>query len=181
MTVVKNKNPWELFPELWKSEQSYFTWLRGNIRKIWNFYPAKLKWKSAQLREPPKGYSGRAKKLGTCHYCHNNFAASHLEVDHVQQAGSCNTWEESHQFLKNLLDCNDNWVLACKPCHKCKSYSEKMNIGFEEAIMLKEVIRIDKEESVEDIIAFCQDYEYTENSSKKKRKANVESIFRSVE
>lgn len=177
---MATKEPWESYPSIWKNKTSFFTYLRGHLRLLWSRYPAKLKWKSAQLVEPPKGYTGRAKKLGTCHYCKCEFAASHLEVDHVSQAGSCNTWEESHQFLKNLLDCNDNWVLACKPCHKIKSYSEKMGIDFQEAMMLKEVIRIDKEESVEDIIAFNVAFGYNDNSSKKKRKENVEAIFRSV-
>jgi hypothetical protein len=178
---MASKEPWELFPDIWKNQTAFFTYLRGHLRLLWSRYPAKLKWKSAQLVKPPKGYTGRAKSLGICHYCKNSFAASHLEVDHVQRAGSCNTWEESHQFLKNLLDCNNNWVLACKPCHKTKSYAEKMSIDFSEAQMLKEVIRIDKEESVDDIITFCEDYGFFDNGSKKKRKKNVEAIFRSVE
>ena len=176
-----SKQPWEMYPEIWKNQTAFFTYLRGHLRLLWSRFPAKLKWKSAQMVKPPKGYTGRAKSLGVCYYCKQSFAASHLEVDHVQQAGSCNNWEESHQFLKNLLDCNGNWVLACKPCHRVKSYQEK-NAGmtFDEALLLKEVIRIDKEESVEDIVAFCEDYEYSDNSSKKKRKENVEAIFRSV-
>lgn len=174
------KEPWEIYPELWKNQTAFFTYLRGHLRLLWSRYPAKLKWKSTKLVEPPKGYEGRAKKLGQCHYCKQWFAASHLEVDHVEQAGQCNSWETSQQFLYNLLDCNSNWVLADKVCHRIKSYAEKMSLTFDEAALLKEVIRIDKEESLENILYFNVSFGYDDNGTKKKRKDNVEAILRSV-
>lgn len=132
--------PWEHHPTIWKSQAAFFAYLRGGLRLIWSRYPPKLVWKKSQMVAPPKGYTGRAKSMGACHYCKEMFAASHLEVDHVQQAGSCNSWETQAQFLKNLLDCNGNWVLACKPCHKVKSYAERTGTSFEDALLEKRVI-----------------------------------------
>ena len=131
--------------------------------------------------KPPKGYTGRAKSLGVCHYCSESFGKSALEVDHVKQAGQCNSWETAQQFLRNLLDCNDNWVLACKPCHKIKSYSEAHDLTFEEARQAKKVIEIMKQ-PVKSILAFCQDYEYDVSTltNAAKRKQAVQSILRSV-
>jgi 5-methylcytosine-specific restriction endonuclease McrA len=173
--------PWESYPAIWKSKTAFFTYLRGHIRLIWSRYPAKLKWKSAQMFKPPKGYTGRAKTMGKCAYCNETFAASHLEVDHIEQAGTCNSWETAAQFLRKLLDCNDNWCLACKPCHKIKSYAEKQGLDFEEARLQKRVIEIMKQNKSE-VLDFCQRNGYNSSSlsNETKRKVAVDSILRRV-
>lgn len=155
--------PWEKYPSIWRNQTAFFTYLRGHLRLLWSRYPAKNEWKTAQMQAPPKGYTGRAKSLGTCHYCKECFGKSALEVDHVQQAGQCNSWETAQQFLRNLLDCNDNWVLACSECHKIKSHQEKNEgMTFAEAATEKECIRIMKLPTKE-ILDFCQAWGY--NSS----------------
>lgn len=128
---------------------------------------------------PPKGYSGRAKKLGKCHYCSEWFAKSHLEVDHVNQAGSCKDWDSAQEFLRNLLDCNDNWVLACRPCHKVKSYAEREGINFEDALIDKKVIAFEKQ-GIDSITAFCTKYGYTKSqlSNGPKRREALKAIFK---
>lgn len=171
------KEPWELYPSIWKSKIAFFTYLRGHLRLLWSRYPAKLKWKASQMVKPPKDYKGKAKSLGRCYYCREWFAASNLEVDHVQQAGQCNSWETANQFLHNLLNCNDNWVLADKTCHKIKSHAEKMGISFEEAAIQKQVIAFIKEHSVKEIVAFLQSREYNNCSNATKRKAALLEIF----
>jgi hypothetical protein len=173
------KTPWELYPTIWKNKTAFFTYLRGAIRKIWNFYPPKIEWKKKQLVEPPKGYTGRAKKLGQCHYCSEMFPASKLEVDHVDMAGQCNSWETASEFMYKLLDCNDNWVLACKPCHKCKSLAERKGISFEEALIQKRVIELMKKPKQE-ILAYCEenDYNVSTLTNANKRRAAVEEIIR---
>lgn len=173
------KEPWEKYPEIWKNQTAFFTYLRGHLRLLWSRYPAKISWKNTKLVNPPKGYNGRAKKLGKCHYCSEWFAASHLEVDHVIQAGQCNSWETSQQFLYRLLDCNDNWVLACKPCHQIKSMAEKNGSTFEEAALAKRVIEICKKPTKE-LLAFlyAKGYNASECSNQAKRKALVEIIVK---
>ncbi len=177
---MMSRDPWEVFPELWKSKQSYFTWLRGNLRKIWNFYPAKLRWKASQLTKPSEGYTGRAKKLGACYYCKSMFAASNLEVDHVIPAGKCNSWETSYEFLMNLLDCNDNWVLACKPCHKIVNNAQNKGISFEESKIDKEIIELLKPCNKQKVLAFLKESGYNGSavSNQQKRKALLTEIFR---
>lgn len=171
--------PWQKYPAIWKNETAFFTYLRGHLRLLWSRYPAKLKWKAAQLVTPPKDYVGRAKKLGKCHYCGNMFAASHLEVDHVDQAGKCNSWETSHEFLRKLLDCNDNWVLACKPCHKVKSMAERTGLSFEEAALEKKVIEFLKNEK-KIVVDFCvaNGYNLSSLTNAAKRRDAVTAIFK---
>jgi len=173
------KEPWEKYPSIWKNQTAFFTYLRGHLRLLWSRYPAKLEWKRKQLVEPPKGYTGRAKKLGKCHYCQEMFAASHTEVDHVSQAGTCNSWETANRFLYNLLDCNDNWVLACKPCHKIKSYAEKEGLSFEEARAAKKVLEVMKLPTKEQL-AFLAENGYSGDavSNATKRKGLVTKIVK---
>jgi len=175
----KNKEPWEAYPSIWKNKTAFFTYLRGHLRLLWSRYPAKLQWKAKQLITPPKDYTGRAKKLGKCHYCGEWFAASHLEVDHVEQAGQCNSWETAHKFLENLLDCNSNWVLADKACHKIKSYAEAHDISFEEARAEKMAIAFLKENSVKEQLAYLQEkgYNSVTVSNAGKRRAALKEIF----
>lgn len=173
--------PWEKYPNIWKSQAVFFAYLRGGIRSIWSRYPAKLEWKKRQLVDPPKGYTGRAKKLGKCHYCSEMFSASALEVDHVDQAGSCNSWKTAGEFLYRLLDCNDNWVLACKPCHKVKSYAERAGVSFQIALAEKRAIAFVKSNSKEKVLAYLHSFGYNTNpltNADKRRQALVEHFLK---
>lgn len=171
-----SKEPWELYPTIWKTKAAFFTYLRGHLRLLWSRYPAKLKWKQSKLVTPPKGYTGRAKKLGQCHYCGEWHAASHLEVDHVKQAGACSSWETAQQFLRNLLDCNDNWVLADKVCHKIKSYSEAHDMTFEQARIAKTVIDLMKPINKQKMLDLLSDNAYNCKNSTERKKALIEIL-----
>src|SRR5207245_399688 len=90
-------------------------------------------------------------------------------VDHVKQAGQCNSLETAQQFLHNLLDCNGNWVLACKPCHKIKSHAEKTGSSFEEARIAKKIIESCKLK-IDVQLALLSGYGYSNCSNAAKRK-----------
>lgn len=170
--------PWEAFPSIWKSKSAYFTWLRGSLRRVWSKYPAKLTWKNSQMQGPPEGYTGRGKKFGRCHYCGELFVASKLEVDHVEQAGTCNSWDTAYSFLHNLLECSGNWVLACKPCHKAKSYSESQGVDMETATATKKAIETEKL-GKEFVIDLCTKMGYNASSltNAKLRRSALVAIF----
>lgn len=171
--------PWQHHPTIWKSEAAFWAYLRGGLRLIWSRYPPKLAWKKAQMQPPPEGYTGRAKSMGRCVYCNELFAASHLEVDHVSQAGSMNSWETAVTFLHNLLDCNNNWVLACRPCHKIKSFAERTGLSFAAAFAEKRAIADMKTMSKENVIAFCINNGYNERSLRtaKARRVALSEIY----
>lgn len=172
------KEPWEQYPGIWKSKTAFFTYLRGQIRLTWSRFPAKLKWKAAQMVKPPAGYTGRAKSLGKCAYCGEMFAASTLEVDHIDQAGECNSWETAAQFLRRLLDCNDNWCLACKPCHKIKSFAERAGVSFEEARLQKLVIEKMKDKETVMNFLLKRGYSSQQLSNEGKRRTCLETELR---
>lgn len=172
-----SKEPWESYPNIWRSQAAFFAYLRGGFRLIWSRFPPKLEWKKRQMTTtPPEGYTGRGKSFGKCHYCSCMFTASSLEVDHVQQAGTCNSWETSQEFLHNLLDCNDNWVLACKPCHKVKSYAERTGVNFEQALLEKKVIEFMKKPTAE-VVAFLKSHGQIASNAVQRRAA-LTKIFK---
>lgn len=177
---MKSLEPWEAYPAIWKNRTAFFTYLRGGLRQLWSRYPAKLSWKASQLTSPPAGYVGRAKKLGKCHYCSQMFAASSLEVDHVHQAGACNSWETAYQFLYNLLECSNNWVLACKPCHKVKSYAERTGMDFKDAFAEKKAIEFMKSHDAKSQLDFIKGFKYNTNplTNAVKRRAALVEIFK---
>lgn len=173
------KEPWELYPEIWKTEASFFTYLRGHLRQIWSRYPAKLKWKGEQAIKPPLEYTGRAKKLCKCYYCQELFPISSTEVDHSEMAGQCNSWETAYQFLYKLLDCKTEWRITCKPCHKIKSYAERTGLSFEDARAAKAAIEFVKKDK-KLVLAFLEANGYNGDSvsSAPKRKKLVDKLFK---
>ena len=81
-----------------------------------------------------------------------------------------------HLFMVTYEDLRS----VCKECHKIINHSQKHGVSFDDASILKEVIRICKEESLDDITTFCSDYGYAETSNVQKRKTAIEAILRSI-
>lgn len=157
-TKRRLKEPWQSYPEIWADEKAFMNYLRGAFRSVWSRYPAKLEWKKRQMLPPPPGYTGRAKSVGYCAFCGKMGSASSFEVDHIDQAGSFKNKQEAIAWFWRLLDTNDNWQLACKPCHKIKSYAEREGLTFSEAKVAKEVIRLLRKENKKDMLALLQQH-----------------------
>jgi 5-methylcytosine-specific restriction endonuclease McrA len=137
--------PWEKYPKIWKNESDYWNYIRGSFRRIWSRYPVKLEFKKNNSYPPPADYKGRAKNMGTCALCgEKNIAISKLEVDHKKQVGSFNSRETAFDWFWELLCEEENMQLVHNDCHKIKSYADRMNITFQEAMVEKEVIKICK-------------------------------------
>ena len=44
---MNKKQPWEEFPDIWKTKAAFFAWLRGGLRRaVWEKYPPKIKFKN---------------------------------------------------------------------------------------------------------------------------------------
>jgi len=149
-----NKKPW-LTPEgavIWKTEAEYWGWLRGSIRRIWADYPIRKEWKKRQLRpvtaeeKAAKTFHSSTKNVGQCHYCREWFPGSKLECDHKTPSEGCTSPQEAEQFLWYCGGgVGDEWVLACKVCHKAKTHSERKGISLKEAVADKQAIVICKQ------------------------------------
>lgn len=172
----KRKEAWENFPQIWKDEKAFMVYLRGAFRAVWSKYPAKLEWKKQQMVKPPVGYTGRAKTVGYCALCGEMGSASSFEVDHISEAGSFSNKEEAVQWFWRLLDTNDNWQIVCKPCHKCKSYADRMGIPFEDAKIAKQTIEIMKDSKK--VLAMLQQHGYNHCRNEKQRREAISKILK---
>jgi len=140
-----SKKLWELYPDIWPTKSSFFTFLRGSLRRaVWEKYPVKLQFKNEQCDPPPVGYTGRAKSGTNCALTGEWEGKSKLEVDHIKGNVSLQDWEDVLPFVQHLCASKDNLQLVTKAAHKIKSYADRMGITFEEASIVKEAIAICK-------------------------------------
>lgn len=185
---TEQKKPWLVYDNPWGNEAKFITWVRGVLRRGWGVHPLKLLYKNARkikvTNTNPRSMKAYPEVFKIqCEKCLSLVSPSEIEIDHKGDfQGKFTCLEEIEGYAKHLYMIDyESIQCVCKTCHKAISHSQKMGVSFEEAVRLKEVIRICKEESTEDIVAFCESYEYTDNSSAVKRKKNVVAILRSVD
>lgn len=135
--------PWEEYPEIWKTKSAFFSWLRGGLRRaIWEKYPPKIVFKNNKCDVPPESYIGKAKSGTYCALTGEWVPKSYLEVDHIKGNVSLREWEDTLPFVKHLCGSMDNFQLVSKEAHKIKSYAERKNISFDEAYVEKTAIKL---------------------------------------
>lgn len=142
----KERKVWEEYPELWKTEAEWWSYLRGALRRaLWEKSPIKLSYKNANCFAPPEGYTGRAKSGAYCSLSGQWTGKSKMEVDHLEGHKSLLCWEDVLPFINHLVPKRGTITLVDKEMHKIKSYAERMKITFEEALITKQAIALCKE------------------------------------
>jgi len=152
-SFMEFKHPWET-PEgkvVWKTEAQYWQWLRGALRRLWSDYPLRKVWKQSQLRPVTaqerldKVFHPSTKNVGQCSFCGQWMAGSKLECDHLIESDGCTSKETAESFLWHCggLIAKD-FRLACKPCHKIQSLSQRNGVSFEIAEATKKAIQLEK-------------------------------------
>lgn len=137
--------PWLWYPELWPTKSSFYTYLRGALRKaVWNTSPIKITFKNLNCFPPPDDYTGRAKSGNYCALSGNWEGKSKLQVDHKIGNISMNEESDILGFIKHLIPPPNSLQLVTPEAHKIKSYAEKQGIGYEQAEIEKQVIEIVK-------------------------------------
>lgn len=152
---VEKHRPWE-WSDFWKTQSSYFSWLRGSFRGIWS-----RKWvlkneyvKTRKFDKPtihPNGdqayfKTGKRKGLPVTHKAFKCEITGEIlpmklgQVDHIAPAGSCRNGLEACIFLFKLLTSKDNMRLISKDAHAIVTYMEKTGMSWEEAVIEKSVI-----------------------------------------
>ena len=160
--TMQGFKPWE-HTSVWKTEGQFYTWLRGQLRRLWKDNPLRIDFKKRHLRpvtlqeRADKKFHVQTKMVGECRNCLEWFPQSKLEVDHLIQAGSCSNPEEVIQFLENMVWVPfENMGLTCVPCHKIKSLAERRGISFEEAKVEKQLIAFKKLKASDQISKMTQ-------------------------
>ena len=179
---AEDHTPWVEYTQHWKNESAYFTWLRGQLRRMWQHWPPRNELKaSKRVKVKVLDANGKqklyksGKKKGKpvtryelpCSSCGEMHSQANVEADHLEPAGSCSNSVEACTFMYRLLVSADKLRLVCKPCHKIITYAEKMNISFEEAKFKKEIIEIMKkkvDKQKEELLG----YGFTESEVKNK-------------
>lgn len=144
LTIIDYK-PWEEYPDLWKTEAEWWSYLRGALRRgLWEKSPIKLSFKNANCSLPPEGYTGRAKSGTKCALSGEWVGKSKLEVDHCEGNKSLLSWEDVLPFILHLVPPQGSLQLVDKEMHKIKSYSERRGISMEDASYEKIAIDLEK-------------------------------------
>ena len=169
-----NKKLWEVYPEIWKTESSFMSWLRGGIRRIWAKHPVKLDFiKQNRVKIPNPNPNGRVKTVwgGKCALTGEYFVLNELECDHKVGNSSLKSVEDIQSFIEGvLLVTADDLQLVSKEAHKIKSYAEKQGISFEEAKIEKEVIEIIKQKKDKE---YLQENHLPVSSTQSARRATI--------
>lgn len=136
--------------DVWKTEASYWSFVRGGLRRgLWMRNPVKLKLKArlrAKIPNPDeKKREGRFAEIwgNQCDLCCNWYPQAEVEVDHIHGHHSLRSEDDLMDFFRSIAFVREcELQLICKTCHKIKSYAERMNITFDEAKLTKQVIEL---------------------------------------
>ena len=158
---VKNSKVEKLLEEnsdVWKSKASLMSYIRGGVRRsLWNRHPSKTKLiKDKRFQIPNPNPNGKKPTVwgGECEICNDLFIEKDLQVDHIRDQGSSlKDISDIQQFIEDIvIVTRDDLRWVCKGCHEIVSYSQKMNISFEQARIEKQFIQIKKDKNVLDSI-----------------------------
>jgi hypothetical protein len=151
---VSDIRPWELYPEIWKTEAMYLSWIRGGIRRyLWSKNPVKLEFvKEARkmITNPNvKLRKGRPKVWGgVCEICKKEHILKNMEVDHRTGEHSLRKISDIQQFVEGIVFVRkEDLAFLCKPCHKIKTLAERQGMSHEDAAIEKQAITICKEKA----------------------------------
>lgn len=175
MPTKKEYRPWEEYPEFWPTEAKFWTYLRGGLRRgLWEKSPIKIDYKRQLLSKPPEGYTGRAKSGAICALTGEWTGNSNLEVDHVDGGKSLLSFEDILPFIMHMVPPKESLQLVEKEAHKIKSYAERQGITFEEAVVTKKVIALEKDKKV---MQWFAERDIVPESNAKRRRAQMVEIL----
>ena len=148
---MPSKEPWTLFPSVWKTEAAFLSYIRGGIRRhLWAKSPIKLEFiKRARkrIKNPVEANLKRFPEVwgGECEICRKEFALKDMEVDHKTGEHALRSVLDIQSFVEGIVFVtHEDLALLCKPCHKGKTYSERSGMSLEDAIIAKQAIAIQK-------------------------------------
>lgn len=149
-------------PDVYPTHEKYVEALRACIRKAWQFHPIKRLYKESMVRRiknprpnPRKGFE--YVRGYVCEICGGEFVEKDIEVDHKMGNNKFTNINSFHEYTTNILHIapEDIQILCSYPdtdvrsrvrhsCHKIKSYAESEGVSFDEALLLKKAISIEK-------------------------------------
>lgn len=123
----------------WKTESSFWTWVRGGLRRsLWMRHPVKILLLKEKRYRASIGRGGRSVWALRCSICQTEQPQSECEVDHIKEAGSLKSREDIAGFVERLaFVTTEDLRVVCKPCHKILTMMSRYGMTFEEAAQRK--------------------------------------------
>jgi len=143
--------PWEIYPEIWKTESAWLSWIRGGIRRyLWSKNPVKLEFmkdRRVMIPNPSTRKGAKAQVWGAqCEECNKLVTQKEIEVDHKTGEHSLRKSSDIQAFVEGIVFVRkEDLAILCKSCHKIKTYSERQGMSKEDAAREKEAIAICKQ------------------------------------
>ena len=103
------------------TESQYFSKIRSILRSGFRY------WKPMQLAleassRPSESTNKRIKKEYQCNHCKQWFKRADVEIDHIEEAGSLNNYDDIVPFIQRLTKEHiSSYQILCKPDHKIKT------------------------------------------------------------
>lgn len=169
--------------EIWKSKAMFFSFIKGIVRRGWVRHPVKIKLIN-KLRKQIPNPNPKGKKPtvwgATCEICGNDFVIGDMEVDHKQNETANLVQLSDIQSCAEMLLCvvEDDLRLICKGCHSTHSYSQKMGIPFEEAVIEKKIIALMKDRKKCLVMLEEHGYDTKTLKNETKRREALRQIFK---
>lgn len=146
-------------------EQEVLTWLRSSVRSSWGDSPMKRYMETKHKFQVENTNPRSCKRFPKvwrirCALCEEAYSPLSMELDHVYGDNSLKTYTDAQSFIDSIIFvkeedlqwlCIDQFrvkdkkkVLVKHGCHGIKTYSERHNISFKEAMITKYAINIVK-------------------------------------
>ena len=105
------------------TESQYFSKIRSMLRSGFRYWkPMQLALEAAS--RPSQSTNKRIKKEYQCAKCKKWFKRADVEIDHIEEAGSLNKYEDIVPFIQRLTKEDiSSYQILCKPDHKIKTDS----------------------------------------------------------
>ena len=174
------EQPWLDPLSPWKTKAEFITWIRGGLRRHWGVHPIKLNYlkaKKKRILNPNKKTLARYPLVNgwECEVCHKDFLK--VQVDHIGDSSKFSDITDVESFARHLYYVGEGDIqLACKSCHDIITHSQKHNVSFEVAAVLKKVIETMKL-PVSKVLAILNEAGYNDVSNAAKRKSALIQMY----
>lgn len=107
------------------TESQYFSKIRSVLRSGFRYWkPMQLALEAAS--RPSQSTNKRIKKEYQCAKCKKWFKRADCEIDHIEECGSLQKYEDIVPFIQRLTKEDiSSYDILCKPCHKIKTNNYK--------------------------------------------------------
>lgn len=106
------------------TEAQFWGFVRSNLRLMARKWPPIRDAKKA-ARRPYRGPNPRQKWETQCCHCQQWFMDKQTQVDHIEAAGACRSFEQAAEFMRRLLVELPVLRVLCHKCHQERHANEE--------------------------------------------------------